>query len=469
MPLPEARAGAPLSVSLELLATHDKPGPRYTSYPTAPVWHESFGPEDFATEISRTNTLSDPAPLSLYLHIPFCNTLCYFCGCHMLVTKNNGKMAQYVACLDQEISLIADQLARGRPVHQVQWGGGTPNYLADELIARLVEVVKSRFVIAPDAEIGIEIDPRDVRAGQIHVIRQQGFNRISLGVQDFDPRVQEAVNRVQTEALTRRIVGECRAAGFQSVNIDLMYGLPFQTVDTFSRTLTTLIDIGPDRVAVFNYAHVPSLKKHQRLIPVEALPPPNEKLRLLKLAIERLTEAGYVYIGMDHFARPDDELCQAQRAKSLHRNFQGYTTKAGCDLYAFGASAISMFGNCYAQNLREIGDYERAVRAGRLPTGRGYRLNGDDRLRRHVITRLLCDLEVRKATVEQEFRIDFDDYFATELHTLGRYANEGLIELRPDRLVVTALGRLLVRNLAMEFDAYLRDEHVEQPLFSRTV
>jgi len=292
---------------------------------------------------------------------------------------------------------------------------------------------------------------------------------LSLGVQDFDPTVQHAVNRIQPEALTRRVIEEARSAGYQSLNIDLIYGLPYQTVESFSRTLDIVIDIGPDRLAVFNYAHVPSLKRHQRLIPVGALPPPAEKLRILKRTIERLTSAGYVYIGMDHFAKPDDELCFAQRAKSLYRNFQGYTTKAGCDLYAFGATAISTVGDCYAQNVKELSVYEEVVRSGALPTQRGYRLNPDDRIRRHVITRLLCDLEIDKIDVEARFGLEFDDYFATELHHLLRYEEEGLIELNPDRIVVTEAGRLLVRNLAMEFDAYLREESADQPLFSRTV
>lgn len=458
-----------MSVSLELLARHDKAGPRYTSYPTAPVWSERFGPSEFIDEIRRTNALPHPPPLSLYLHVPFCNTLCYFCGCNMLVTRDQEKMARYAACLEQEIERIAGLLAPRRPVHQLQWGGGTPNYLADELIERLVRTLRRRFVLADDAEVGVEVDPRDSRPGQITWLHGLGFNRLSLGVQDFDPKVQQAVNRIQSESLTRRVIEEARAAGYQSLNVDLMYGLPYQTVDSFSRTIDILIDIAPDRLAVFNYAHVPSLKRHQRLIPVNALPPPAEKLRILKMAIERLTGAGYVYVGMDHFAKPDDELCRAQRAKSLYRNFQGYTTKAGCDLYAFGATAISMVGDCYAQNLKELEAYEAAVLAGSLPTHRGYRLNADDRIRRHVITRLLCDLEITKADVEARFDLLFDDYFATELHHLARDAGEGLIELNAGRIVVTEAGRLLVRNLAMEFDAYLREESADQPLFSRTV
>jgi oxygen-independent coproporphyrinogen-3 oxidase len=458
-----------LSVSLDLLARHDKAGPRYTSYPTAPVWSERFGPAEFIDEIRRTNALPKPAPLSLYLHIPFCNTLCYFCGCNMMVTKDQDKMSQYVACLRQEIDRVADLLAPGRPVHQLQWGGGTPNYLADELIEQLVRTITRRFSLADDAEIGLEIDPRDTRPGQVTWLRGLGFNRLSLGVQDFDPKVQQAVNRIQPEALTRRVIEEARSAGYHSLNVDVIYGLPYQTAESFGRTLDVLIDIGPDRLAVFNYAHVPSLKRHQRLIPAEALPPPSEKLRILKLTIERLTGAGYVYIGMDHFAKPDDELCRAQRAKSLHRNFQGYTTKAGCDLYAFGATAISMVGDCYAQNVKELSAYEAAVLGGSLPTHRGYRLNADDRIRRHVITRLLCDLEIDKSDIEARFGLVFDDYFATELHHLVRYAEEGLIELNAGRLIVTEAGRLLVRNLAMEFDAYLREESADQPLFSRTV
>jgi len=458
-----------LTVSLDLLARHDKPGPRYTSYPTAPVWSERFGPTEYIEQIRRTNGLPETAPLSLYLHIPFCNTLCYFCGCNMMVTRDQEKMAQYVACLRQEIDQVADLLAPGRPVHQLQWGGGTPNYLTDELIAQLVHSITGRFVLADDAEVGLEIDPRDSPPGQITRLRGLGFNRLSLGVQDFDPKVQHAVNRIQSEALTRRVIEEARSAGYHSLNVDLIYGLPYQTAESFHRTLDIVIDIGPDRLAVFNYAHVPSLKRHQRLIPVEALPPPAEKLRILQLTIERLTGAGYVYIGMDHFAKPDDELCRAQRAKSLYRNFQGYTTKAGCDLYAFGVTAIGMVGDCYAQNIKELPVYEAAVRSGAMPTQRGYRLNPDDRIRRHVITRLLCDLEIDKIDVEARFDLEFDDYFATELHHLARYAEEGLIELNPDRIVVTEAGRLLARNLAMEFDAYLREESADQPLFSRTV
>ncbi|MBI4715242.1 MAG: oxygen-independent coproporphyrinogen III oxidase [Nitrospirae bacterium] len=459
-------------VDPDLLAKYDRPGPRYTSYPTAPVWTEAFGPEAFSEEIRRTHgdLRGDrpSAPLSLYFHIPFCYSLCYYCGCNVVISRDRGKAKVYLDYLRKEVTRAAALMKDDRRVVQIHWGGGSPDFLSPDEMETLYRIITNHFTVAEDAEIGVELDPRETSREHLKTLRRLGFNRISMGVQDFDPKVQETVNRIQPEAMTRRMVEWCRELGFQSVNIDLIYGLPYQTLASFEQTVDAIIAINPDRMAVFNYAHVPWLKKHQKLLPESALPKGREKIEILKMLIEKFTGAGFVYVGMDHFARPQDELCTAQREKTLYRNFQGYTTKAGCDLFGFGVTAIGMVGGGYTQNQKTLREYYAALDAGRLPTHRGISLTDDDLLRRHIITRLMCDFSLNKQDVEERFGIAFDSHFKTEMEALLPLAEDGLCTLTPEGIEVTDAGRLLIRNIVMVFDAYLRQPDREMR-FSRTV
>jgi oxygen-independent coproporphyrinogen-3 oxidase len=458
-------------INLDLLKKYDRPGPRYTSYPTAPQFTEAFSAAEFQQEIVESDLIADgrDTDLSLYFHIPFCDTLCYFCGCHMLITHNRDRIDEYVNYLTREMELVRRLQTRGQRVAQVHWGGGTPTYLSPEQITRLTNAIHREFELTPDAEVSVEIDPRGLTREHLVALRQGGFNRASLGVQDFDPAVQQAVNRLQSYDETRWTMDTLRELGFNSINLDLIYGLPFQTEDSFARTLDLIIDMQPDRLAVFNYAHVPWMKKHQQMIKLETLPRPDEKLRILKRTIERLTEAGYVYIGMDHFAKPDDELAVAQKAKTLYRNFQGYSTRAGCDLYAFGVSGISQLQNVYAQNLKEMPPYYQRLDDGLLATSRGYKLTEDDHLRRHVIMRLMCDMSLDKREVEDRFAIDFDDYFGEALVKLEEFRSDDLLALDAHTIQITSFGRLFIRNIAMAFDAYLDKNPSTRNIYSRTV
>lgn len=457
-----------LHVNPELLMKYDKPGPRYTSYPTAPVWRDDFTAEEYLQQVIKTNQGEDLAPLSLYFHIPFCNSLCLYCGCNVVITQRMDRVEEYLNYLKKEIEMVAKHISPKRKVVQYHWGGGSPNYLKPEQMEELWNFIAQRFQFDPNAEIGIEVDPRDATVDQIKLIRKLGFNRISFGVQDFDPVVQKAVNRIQPEDHIRKLITTAREAGFHSVNMDLIYGLPFQTVESFERTVDKTIEIGPDRMAVFNYAHVPWLKKQQRAIKEETLPKGMDKIAILKMIIEKFTGAGYQYIGMDHFAKPGNELAVAQREKTLYRNFQGYTTKAGTDLYAMGVTSISQVGNCYGQNVKELPEYYQMLKEDKLPIHRGYMLSQDDLLRRYVITRLMCDFELTKADVEKKFNVKFDTYFAEELKVLESMTGDGLLTLQPDKIIVHELGYLLIRNIAMAFDAYLKRPQ-EKPVFSRTI
>jgi len=462
--------GSPFqNVDIDLLKKYDRPGPRYTSYPTAPLFSPSFTQEDFRAEIVRTNGPRETGDVSLYFHFPFCDTLCYFCGCTMIVTRDRNRIAEYNAYLKKEISLVAPMIAPRRRVVQVHWGGGTPTHLLPAEIRDMGEAIRSSFRVAADAEMSVEIDPRELTRDHVVALRDAGFNRMSMGVQDFDDRVQETVNRVQPESMTRRVYDWARELGFTSINLDLIYGLPFQSRASFAATLEKVIAFGPDRIAVFNYAHVPWLKPHMKLIHPEDLPAPEEKLSILKMTIERLSAGGYEYIGMDHFAKPDDELARAQKAKTLYRNFQGYSTKSGADLYGFGMSSISHFRASYAQNTKNIPDYYRAMDAGRLATHVGYRMTEDDQVRKHVIMRLMCDLELEKGPVEEKFGIDFDGYFESSLRQLDQFVSDGLVVIGGGKIAIVGAGRLLLRNIAMCFDAYLEGMTKNRPVFSRTV
>jgi len=457
------------AVDLELLKKYDTPGPRYTSYPPAPVFTSSFDAKAYEQAVIQNNPPGSAEDLSLYLHIPFCDRLCYFCGCTTVITKNRQHIVEYLEYLKKEIDLVVRSLAHRRKVVQIHLGGGSPSYLKSEEIEDLMLFLQERFRFAPMVEAGIEIDPHGMTFDHLLAMRLAGLNRISLGVQDFDPRVQSAVNRIQPEELTRKVFRWGRALSFDSINVDLIYGLPLQSEESFRQTVEKIIEIAPDRIAFFNFAYVPWMKPHQKLIHPEDLPAAEIKLAILKMAIEKFTSAGYVYIGMDHFAKKGDELAVAQANKTLHRNFQGYSTKSGSDLYAFGMSAISHFGNIYAQNQKVLKEYYVAIDGDQLPTAVGYRMTEDDQIRKYVIMRLMCDLEVTKANVEEKFNIYFDEYFDPELEQVNALARDGLVVHNVSFIKVTPVGRLFLRNIAMCFDATLKNRLKGKPIFSHTV
>jgi oxygen-independent coproporphyrinogen-3 oxidase len=454
-------------VSDAFVEKYNKPGPRYTSYPTAPVWKEDFGPDDvekyYAVAEDRGTTVS------LYMHIPFCESLCLFCACNVSIQKNKSVAIPYLDALKREIEHVGQRVSRKRPVIQFHWGGGTPTYLTPEQMEDLFGHARERFSFASDAEIGIEVDPRVTTSDHLETLRRLGFNRLSMGIQDFEPKVQQTIHRVQPYDMTRDLIVEARKLGFESLNIDLIYGLPFQTASSFRATIDQALTLLPDRVAMFSYAHVPWLKKQQGSFQ-KHLPEGMEKFRIFRVGLEKFLAAGYVYIGMDHFALPGDELAVAQQNRTLHRNFQGYTTKAGADLYGMGVSAISSVGDAYAQNCREVPAYESSVAQRGIATMRGYRLSEDDQIRRAVIGRLLCHTLISKPEIESEFGISFDSYFAPELARLEEPRAEGLVILEPGEIRVTPLGRIFIRNMAMTFDRYLTEQKMDQrPLFSKTL
>ena len=463
-----------LRFDADIIAKLSQQGPRYTSYPTADRFDSSYGYANYLESVAALRTRGARAPLSLYLHIPFCDTVCYYCACNKIVTRDRSKAATYLGFLKQEIAMQALLFHGMNQVDQLHLGGGTPTYLSDEEMDDLMAHVRGQFEFAPDqlGEYGIEIDPRTVSPERVRRLRQQGFNRISLGVQDFDPAVQRAVNRIQPEADTLAVMQAARDAGFRSVSIDLIYGLPLQTMDSMRATLDKVIAAGPDRIALYNYAHMPHLFKPQRRIHQADLPPAQAKLDLLALCINTLCAAGYVYIGMDHFARPEDDLAVAQRQGRLHRNFQGYSTHAGADMIACGVSAISAVGASYSQNDKTLEGYYAALENGRLPVVRGIRLSTDDLLRRIVIQALMCNFELSIGAIEESYPIDFWHYFETERPQLEQLAADGLLTLEPKWISITLKGRLLIRNVCMVFDRYLAQarEQAPQPLrYSRTI
>ena len=452
----------------ELIEKYDYAGPRYTSYPTAPQFHEGFGAEQYRKVAAGTNASGDP--LSLYFHIPFCDTVCYYCACNKVVTKDRGQAHPYLQSLYREIAMQGELFDRNRKVEQLHWGGGTPTFISHDEMRELMRVTGEHFNLADDdtGEYSIEVDPREANAESIALLREIGFNRMSLGVQDFDPRVQRAVNRIQSEEQTMAVLQAARDEGFRSISIDLIYGLSFQSVESFTRTLDRIIEVGPDRLSVFNYAHLPERFMPQRRINEDDLPSPEEKLDILNMTIEHLTAAGYVFIGMDHFARPDDELAIAQRDGTLYRNFQGYSTHSECDLVALGVTSIGMVGNTYSQNVRTIDEYTSEIDAGKLPIFRGIELSEDDLLRRDVITRLICHFKLVYASVEQRWGIKFADYFASDLERLEGMQQDGLLEMDDSGIRVLPRGRLLIRNICMEFDKYLPPVS-QQRNFSRVI
>jgi oxygen-independent coproporphyrinogen-3 oxidase len=456
-------------IDIELLKRFNQPGPRYTSYPTAPLFSSEFTFEDYEKEVADTNGDAERSDLSLYFHFPFCAKLCYFCGCNMLVTSDRSAIREYSEYLKKEIEHIAPLISKKRRVEQLHFGGGTPSYLTPAEILDIGAFIKSKFNFSDDLEASVEIDPRGLTREHLEAFREIGFNRTSFGVQDFNLKVQEAINRVQSEEITRQTVLWARELGYKSVNIDLIYGLPHQTLPEFAGSVEKVIDISPDRIAVFNYAHVPWLKKHQNVIKTEDLPSPDERLQILRMTIEKLIAAGYEYIGLDHFAKPTDELAVAQNNNTLYRNFQGYSTKAGADVYAFGVSAISQFQNIYAQNQKNLKDYYERVGNGRAATAVGYRMTADDHIRKETIMQLMCHLEIDKRGIEQKFGIDFEEYFAADIPKLDTFIIEGLLENNADKIKITGAGKLIIRNVAMCFDAYLEKMMREKPVFSKTV
>ncbi len=453
----------------DLIRRYDTFGPRYTSYPTAVQFTTDYNADDYLEWVKYSNEDPIPAPLSLYLHIPFCDTICYYCGCSKVITKDKSKATHYIELLKQEIQLQGALFAKDRQVTQIHWGGGTPTFLNDNEIHQITECIRENFDVATDKEVefSIEVDPRTVDQQRLENLRKQGFNRISFGVQDFDPRVQEAVNRIQSTQQIKQHLIDAHALDYQSINIDLMYGLPHQTVDSFSQTLDTIIELSPDRLAVYNYAHLPEMFKPQRRINEEDLPAPEEKLNILQLCIDKLQDAGYVYIGMDHFAKESDALVKAQQEGSLHRNFQGYSTNADCDMIAMGVTAISRIGNNYSQNVRTIDEYENSLKQNKIPVFRGIELEADDVLRREIINQLMCNNKLDIEKLENKWGIDFKTYFKSSLENLQQMADDGLLEIKPGRLTVTNTGRLLARSICMQFDRYLQEK--ENKRFSRVI
>lgn len=459
-----------LTFDRALVEKYDRPGPRYTSYPTAPRFNTAFALGDYQDAVNRSNTGSASAPLSVYIHIPFCKSLCYYCACNKIITHKTERAVAYLDYLKREIALQAEMFDSDRKLTQLHLGGGTPTYLTNAQMAELMNALDEAFTLERGAqrEFSLEVDPRTVSPQQLRELYALGFNRLSLGVQDFDPDVQQAVNRTQSEQQIQELVETARDVGFESISFDLIYGLPLQTVESFTTTLNKVVSMRPDRVAAYSYAHLPDTFRAQRLIRPEDMPPPERKLELLELTINQLQEAGYVYIGMDHFALPEDELTRARDNGTLQRNFQGYSTHADCDLIGLGVSAIGKVGDTYSQNAKVLSEYYAILDKGQLPIQRGYRLNADDQLRRHVIHQLMCHGRIDFADIEAVHGIRFQDYFADALASLDELVADDLVSIKDDALVLHPQGRLMMRNVAMAFDAYIvADSRVRR--FSRTV
>lgn len=448
-------------VDRDLCRRFDISGPRYTSYPTADRFESDPG-HQLLVDALQQRPASDQ-PLSLYVHLPFCSTVCYYCGCNKVITKDHSRSSRYLDYLEREVEMQLAALSGTRQVAQLHWGGGTPTFLSDEEMTRLMRMLRSHFAFLEEGEYSIEIDPRSVDPKRAHLLADLGFNRMSLGIQDFDPMVQQAVNRIQSFEQTRDVMLGARDAGFKSVSVDLIYGLPRQTLQGFRATLDKALSLAPDRIALYSYAHLPQIFMPQRRIHDTELPAAEEKLSLMAMAIETLVEAGYVFIGMDHFARPDDELSLAQKAGKLHRNFQGYSTHAELDLLAFGVSAIAKVGPVYAQNAKSLDDYYHDIDAGHLPVRRGYRMDTDDVLRRAVIQELMCHFKLDFTAVSQTWSIDFNTYFSDALVQLQPLTEAGLLRMDAQGIEVMPKGRLLVRIIAMAFDRHLQDDRQKVP------
>ncbi|MDZ8036103.1 MULTISPECIES: oxygen-independent coproporphyrinogen III oxidase [unclassified Nostoc] len=449
---------------LDLIQKYDTRAPRYTSYPPATELSETFTETDFKAAIAASNQRK--TPMSLYFHIPFCQSACYFCGCNTVISNNKNIAKPYVESLVEDIKNTAALIDSDRKVLQIHWGGGTPNYLERHQVEFLWKNINRYFNIDPQAEISIEINPRYIDKNYIFFLRKIGFNRISFGIQDFNRQVQVAVNRVQPEEMLFDVMSWIKEAKFESVNVDLIYGLPYQTRETFQETLKKTIELDPDRIVVFNFAYVPWLKPTQKNIPQEALPPAQEKLEILKMTIEELTNNQYLFIGMDHFAKTNDELAIAQRNGTLKRNFQGYTTHAETELFGFGATSISMLEDAYAQNHKELKDYYQTLAASSLPISKGIKLTQNDIIRRDVIMSIMSHFQLHKQDIENKYHISFDEYFSEELEALKPLEADGLVSLSKNQIQITDIGRLLVRNIAVIFDTHTRTRETK---FSRAI
>ena len=454
---------------VSLIRRYDKPGPRYTSYPTAVEFSDHFDQAAYRTQLA--GMAATTTPISLYLHLPFCEERCSFCGCSVIITRKREIAAEYLTYLHRELGMLGEALGTRRQVVQYHWGGGTPTYLSLAQIDALQAVVNRHFDVQKGAEVAIEVDPRVTSVEQLKLLRDLGFNRLSLGVQDFTPEVQQAINRIQSEPLTRTLFEAARGLGFESINIDLIYGLPLQTRPSFGRTVDAVVAMRPDRVAVYSYAHVPWIRGHQKYLNPGDLPPAELKIELFVEAMERFRAAGYAQIGMDHFALPTDELAIASAAGRLHRNFMGYTTRPAPDMLAAGVSGIGDVGGAFAQNTKKLSEYYSAIDGGRFPIERGYRLERDDHIRRFVITNLMCNFRVERRELATRFSVEFDKYFEAELSELAESAvADGFVSVDAEAVTVTPLGRLFVRNVAMVFDRHLRARTASAtPVFSRTV
>jgi len=452
----------------DLLYKYDRPGPRYTSYPTVPEWSDTFGPENYIEALNRASESTDP--LSLYIHIPFCKMRCFYCGCNTTITSNPEKPKEYLEALGEELDMVTGHLKDRNVLSQMHWGGGTPTYLTADQIKWLFARITDKYTFSEDAEIALEVDPRITTQNQLQLLRKLGFNRISLGVQDFNENVQSAIGRYQTEDQTKSLFSLCRDLGYSGINIDLIYGLPLQTIDNFTHSIQQVIEMQADRVAVYSYAHLPGLKAHQRRISDNDLPQAEQKYELFATAVDRFLEAGYVQIGMDHFARPDDELAKAVKNGTLHRNFMGYTTKRTSDMLGIGMSAIGDIGGCFAQNYSKIKTYLEPIGQGTNAVFRGFQLNEDDRIRRWSIISIMCNGVLDFKALQEKFNVSYNEYFASEDNDLTEFINDGLLEQTDTKLTVTPRGMIFVRNIAMVFDAYLRKKvDGKGPLFSRTI
>lgn len=455
---------------VDLIDRYGGEGPRYTSYPTAVQFNDRFGPEDFLTAIDESNRLPIPADLSLYVHVPFCSSPCFYCGCNRVITRSATAGDDFLATLGREMDLIAPRFDADRKVRQLHLGGGTPTFLTVDQLARLMDMLRARFTFADDGELGLEVDPRTIDPAGIKRLREIGFNRISIGVQDLDPAVQEAVNRIHDTATVSATIGAARAVGFESISVDLIYGLPLQTTTGFAQTVETMISLKPDRLSLFNYAHLPHLFKGQNRIKTEQLPNPTTKLAIFRNALSRLLDSGYEFIGMDHFALPGDSMVKARANGTLVRNFQGYSTHGGLDLVSFGPSAISQVGDSFAQNHRKLPDWRIAIEEeGHPATCRGLTRTTDDRVRAEIIERIMCTGTLVYADLERFFQLSFRSYFSGELQRLAPLADDGLIEWRKDGFTVTAAGMMFLRAIAKVFDAYLVPNRQQQGRFSRIV
>lgn len=452
---------------LDLIEKYSAQGPRYTSYPTAVQFTDALDAQRFSQLIDASNTSGKD--LSLYIHIPFCDTICYYCGCNKIITKNKKHASPYLSYMEREIRTVAEKIASDRKVLQLHWGGGTPTFLSREEQFALNQLIRDcfNFVGDDEGEFSIEIDPRTVTPQSIADLREMGFNRLSFGIQDFDNAVQASVNRIQSEAETKLAIEEGRRQGFHSISVDLIYGLPLQTTKSFAATIDKIVDLSPDRIAVFNYAHLPHIFKTQKQINESQLPPGQEKLNLLEMSINRLMDAGYIFIGLDHFAKPDDSLVKHQNEGTLYRNFQGYSTFSECDLFGFGLSSISQVGDSYSQNIKNKDEYYEAIDAGHLPTIRGVELTEGDKLRRKVITEIMCNMALDFDAISREFELNAREYFAAEIARLQPMVDDGLLAWTDKGFEVKAPGRLLIRNIAMVFDSYL--PQTDKKTFSKVI